>query len=52
MRIKKTVIAPIVISLGSLGVVAGSVATVAASTAPVGSAVVASANPGSGGLMG
>ena len=42
MRIKRTILAPVVLALGSLGVLGGSIAPVVAASAP-GSVVTASA---------
>lgn len=42
MRIKRTILAPVVLALGSLGVLGGSIAPVIAASAP-GSVVTASA---------
>jgi hypothetical protein len=44
MRIKRTILAPVALTLGSLGFLAGSVVPVVASSAS-GTAVVASASP-------
>ena len=51
MRIKKTIIAPVVLTLGSLSVVAGVAAPVVAS-ASAGSVIAASASPNAIGLNG
>lgn len=45
MRIKRIIIAPVVLTLGSIGVLAGSVAPIVASQANVVGPAVASASP-------
>lgn len=52
MRIKRTILAPVVLALGSIGVMAGTVAPIVAASASVGSVAVASASPDTGVYMG
>lgn len=52
MRIKRTILAPAVLILGSAGVLSGSIAPIIATSASAGSAVVASSSPGAIGQMG
>lgn len=51
MHVKKNIIAPIVLTLGSLSVAAGTVAPIVASTA-AGTVVASSSSPGGIGRMG
>jgi hypothetical protein len=46
MRIKRTLLAPVVLTLGSLGILAGAVAPVVASASAGGAVVAASSSPG------
>lgn len=46
MRIKRTILAPVILALGSLGFLAGSVAPVVASAASGSTVVASSSSPG------
>lgn len=46
MRIKRTILAPVVLTLGALGFLAGSVAPVVASAASGSAVVASSSSPG------
>lgn len=48
MRIKRTILAPVVLALGSLGVLAGAAAPVIASSASTVAVTAASSSPDSG----
>lgn len=52
MHIKRTILAPAVLILGSAGVLAGSVVPIAAYSSSVGSVVTASSDPGTIGVNG
>jgi hypothetical protein len=52
MRINRTLLAPVVLTLGSLGILAGSIAPVVASASAASAVVASSSSPSGIGYMG